>query len=460
MRLVPPPLEIGERDGFTGTDLFGYEPFGTDLARLVESLEGPSVIALDGGWGSGKTVFARQWAGLLRKRGSAVIYFDAFAADTGDDPLFDIASQLFAAAPEGEKRDQFVRAAVALGTRLVPLVTGIGLRAMTAGLIGPEEVREGAAALTDARKAGNNTGPEVSEAFRGRIEGADDRAVALADFRSCLTALAATLRKVAIQSVEGSCEISKPRPAVVIIDELDRCKPTYALDLLENIKHLFDADNLCFVLVTNLDQLGKVVSRKYGLEIEANKYLEKFVHARFHLPDAVGPMREQNAERYRDHLWKKAVPESHGMPHGAAAVIAETARHHKWSLRCIEQVMRNVGVCATVSGIPQDDTEILVAIVCSVQVLDPELYSRMRTEMASADAVLACIGGSPQLSARYGDDGLPEICRTVFPPTEVVEGGNPEADARWRDSRHMPRFSRVSVPSMCRILDSFGQHVR
>ena len=104
MRLVPPPLEIGERDGFTGTDLFGYEPFGTDLARLVESLEGPSVIALDGGWGSGKTVFARQWAGLLRKRGSAVIYFDAFAADTGDDPLFDIASQLFAAAPEGEKR--------------------------------------------------------------------------------------------------------------------------------------------------------------------------------------------------------------------------------------------------------------------------------------------------------------------------------------------------------------------
>ena len=57
--------------------------------------------------------------------------------------------------------------------------------------------------------------------------------------------------------VEKDKESSLPRPLVVIIDELDRCKPTYALDLLEKIKHIFDAKNVCFVLVTNAAQTGK-----------------------------------------------------------------------------------------------------------------------------------------------------------------------------------------------------------
>ena len=85
MRLVPKPPEIGPENGFEGNDIFGYEEFGKNLARIVESLEGPAVIALDGSWGTGKTTFARQSAGLLRQRGSAMIEFDAFSVDHGEE---------------------------------------------------------------------------------------------------------------------------------------------------------------------------------------------------------------------------------------------------------------------------------------------------------------------------------------------------------------------------------------
>ena len=303
MRLAPPRLEIGDRDGFDGTDIFGYEKFGRNLAALVENLEGPSVIALDGGWGAGKTVFAKQWAGLLRKRGSAVIYFDAFAADTGDDTLFDIASQLFAAAPDGESRMDCAKAAGVLAKRLFPAIGGAGLRAATGGLIGGEAIRAGAAGVAEAKATAKDGGEGISEAFRRRIEGAQDRAEALTTFRGSLTALATEMRARALQEMDGARGAEKARPVVMIVDELDRCRPSYALHLLESFKHVFDVKNMCFVLITNLRQLTQVVAGQYGVK-DADTYLEKFVHATLVLPEKE---RYARNKEYLKHLFQERM---------------------------------------------------------------------------------------------------------------------------------------------------------
>ena len=338
---------------------------------------------------------------------------------------------------------------------------------MTAGLIGPEEVREGAAALTDARKAGNNTGPEVSEAFRGRIEGADDRAVALADFRSCLTELW-PLRSERLNPVGGRTLVRfrNQDAAVVIIDELDRCKPTYALDLLENIKHLFDADNLCFVLVTNLEQLGNVVSRKSMDSRLRRNTLTSLFRLRFHLPDAVALTENHSAERtVIDRMEEMQYQRVMECTHGTAAVIADDCKTPQVSLRCIEQVMRNVDVFVKqlCQVFHQETLRSLVAIVCSVKVLaSGALFKNATTEMASADAVLACMWrvGSAQCK-RYVRRRTPrDVAERYFPPTEDVVGGKSEAtpEGTVGDAQASPMRIVPSMPS--RILDSFGQHVR
>ena len=80
MRLAPPPLAITDDEGFE-RDIFGAKEAGERLANVVTDLEGHSVIVLDGGWGTGKTTFIRQWAGLLRtKGGHPVVYLDAFGS--------------------------------------------------------------------------------------------------------------------------------------------------------------------------------------------------------------------------------------------------------------------------------------------------------------------------------------------------------------------------------------------
>ena len=75
MRLAPPSLAIGPDEGFEKTDLFGYKAFGQRFADIVEVLDSAPVIVLDGAWGSGKTTFTQQWAGLLRQRGHAVVQY-------------------------------------------------------------------------------------------------------------------------------------------------------------------------------------------------------------------------------------------------------------------------------------------------------------------------------------------------------------------------------------------------
>lgn len=67
-----------------------------------------------------------------------------------------------------------------------------------------------------------------------------------------------------------------------VIDELDRCRPTFAVELLDRVKHVFDVPNLVFVFGLNRDDLCSVVRSVYG-DIDASVYLRKFFDVEFQL---------------------------------------------------------------------------------------------------------------------------------------------------------------------------------
>ena len=74
-------------------------------------------------------------------------------------------------------------------------------------------------------------------------------------------------------------------PLVFIIDELDRCRPTFAIELLERVKHIFDVPNIVFVFGINRSELTKSLRSVYG-ELDAGEYLRGFFDMEFVLPDA------------------------------------------------------------------------------------------------------------------------------------------------------------------------------
>lgn len=71
---------------------------------------------------------------------------------------------------------------------------------------------------------------------------------------------------------------------VLVVDELDRCKPDYAVKSLEVIKHFFDVEGLCVILTTNLDFMNNICEAHYGhpkCDINTGEgYIQKFVQSK------------------------------------------------------------------------------------------------------------------------------------------------------------------------------------
>ena len=80
--------------------------------------------------------------------------------------------------------------------------------------------------------------------------------------------------------------IEKGERATIFIDELDRCKPTYAIKLLERIKHYFNLENLTFVFSVNLSELQYTVNEYYGDGFHGYDYLNRFFDHILDIPEA------------------------------------------------------------------------------------------------------------------------------------------------------------------------------
>lgn len=272
MRLTikEPEINIG-KDGFKKHCKLGREETGKKLSELVEKVEDPIVIALDGSWGSGKSFFLKCWAGAHKTENGGkaeVVYFDAFQHDFLNDPLIALTGVLADKFEPKSKQGKALALAKKAVAKLWRPAARIGVGIATAGL------SEGVDAVGDAAVA--VSGKEIDKAAESFWQKEDGRRAAMNEFQNAL--------KTLTQPDKGG----NAQKIIIIIDELDRCRPDYALSMLEVIKHFFAVDNVIFVLGVNLTELQNSVKARYGAGIDAERYLQKFIHLRMELPNRMG----------------------------------------------------------------------------------------------------------------------------------------------------------------------------
>ena len=73
-------------------------------------------------------------------------------------------------------------------------------------------------------------------------------------------------------------------PLFIFIDELDRCRPNFAVEVLEVVKHLFDVPGVYFVIATHIDQLAASINVLYGEKFDSRQYLKRFFQQEYVLP--------------------------------------------------------------------------------------------------------------------------------------------------------------------------------
>ena len=100
-----------------------------------------------------------------------------------------------------------------------------------------------------------------------------------------------------LQRLAGKVFDKTGKPLIYIVDELDRCRPDFAVKVLERIKHLFDIDHVIFVLGIDREQLGRVIQSAYG-NIDVENYLLRFIDVDFLLPGI-------DVRKFFDFLWNR-----------------------------------------------------------------------------------------------------------------------------------------------------------
>lgn len=233
-------------------------------ATPLSALPSPRVFAVDASWGHGKSWVARELAARLEGGGDAkrsVVQIDAFRYDHHDEPFAVIAAAITAALnPTGERRRKLLAAAGKVLQAVVPLAAKAGAHAVATltGLDGDDLAKVGKG-LRDAtiEKSGVISEKAVEALFASyaKTEKTQEEFVALL----------------------GTLTADLPKPLVILIDELDRCRPSFALEFLERIKHLFSAENVVFVLFWNSKSIHESIRHTYGRETDADAYLSKFV---------------------------------------------------------------------------------------------------------------------------------------------------------------------------------------
>lgn len=272
MKYLPPEPKINlYNQGFEPDDFLGRAQTGRQLSELVEKIDDPFVLALDGVWGSGKSHFLKCWVGAhkLENDGNATtVYIDAFQHDFLEEPLIALTSAISSRLVGNPKSSKAWQVAKTAAAKLWRPVARIGLAAGTAGL------SEVAGVIVDAGLAA--TGAELQKQVDAFWLSEESKSAAMTQFRSAL-----------IELTEPDKADDPPKKLVVVIDELDRCRPDYALSMLEVVKHFFNVSNVHFVIGVNLTELQNSVRARYGAGVDAQVYLEKFINFSINLPDIV-----------------------------------------------------------------------------------------------------------------------------------------------------------------------------
>jgi len=367
MRLVTPPLVVEENDSFKN-DALDRKSYGEALLNIVIRSKDELVISLDGNWGEGKTTFVKMWQGLLSKNGVSSIYIDAFSNDYVDDAFISVASAITNYAEEHIIKDHHEKIAELkektkkVGGQLLSFSTRIGIKAATLGLIKDSEIEELKGIKGDMAKS-------VTDLVGGFIE---ERI----DSHSKDIALIQSFREL-LSSIPSKLEKNGDKPLVIIIDELDRCKPTFAVEVIEKIKHLFSVKNVVFLLVMNKCQLEESIRCVYGQNIDAHTYIQKFVNLEAKIPKRTGERYTNDFSKYSNKLLELHEIETWGEGIVIVDSIVSLANHFNLSLRQLEKVFTNLAVFHGSSEQSHLRIVPIIVFLSVVKVIDPRLFDQL-----------------------------------------------------------------------------------
>lgn len=291
-----------------------------NFISMLFNIEMGGVIAIDGEWGSGKTYFVHQVKWLLdyasgntdsevetvlsrtvprlhniKEHKYKVFYYDAWKYDKSNNPFFTLLRSLILTFGGIDFFKEEKSITDSLFSAIADIINGVSSIRMQS--------------LFNFGRAFCGFNAKEQLPAIEFIEQMDDQVHSFLDY-----------------ACEGQYD-----KLIIFIDELDRCKPSFAIELLEIMKHYFNHDKVVFVLSTNLSEFQYCVKQYYGEGFNGWKYLDRFIDLRITLPQI-------SVEAYYKYLWKKTGTDK------IDNISIACADYFKLNLREIERYNQHINI--------------------------------------------------------------------------------------------------------------------
>lgn len=313
---------------FNDRDEFHRKQIAEKAIQLLQADMDISPLVIDGSWGTGKTEFCKKLINLMAEQETHhLIYVDAFQADHADEPLLTVLAEVIKIIPTEDEQNSFIQKALPAARYGLKTIAKAGIAHL---------LRQDAADVVD------EFDKEIQQAANKAIDASVESL--LKDHVKASESLN-TLQK----TLE---ELADEKPIILFIDELDRCRPDFAVNMLEIIKHTFDVKGVQFVLVTNTQQLKASINHCYGETVDAQRYLDKFLKFSFQLPTI------QNSNSYDETTvslahYKNLVGATRQLgslelyQRGFTQIVERLIKTNSLSLREVETFVRHLEIYST-----------------------------------------------------------------------------------------------------------------
>lgn len=259
MKIKHSNLEIPQNNPFENCKL-SRKKYADILTNIVNSYPDGFVLAINNRWGTGKTTFVKMWQQELNILGHKTIYFNAWENDFEDNPLTALMGELqtiTTGITESKFKDTLKKAAT-ISKHILPIIA----QSIAEKYIDSKSLKEAIKGVSEG----------LADVFENEVKEYAEKKKGTTEFKKSLSEF--------IASSFGN------KPLIFIVDELDRCRPNYAISIIEQIKHFFVVPNIVFILSIDKEQLGNAVKGVYGCElIDSDEYLKKFIDLEYSIPE-------------------------------------------------------------------------------------------------------------------------------------------------------------------------------
>lgn len=401
-----------------------FAPFEKGLTTLIQKSDDDSlIIAIDDKWGAGKTTFVKHWCKEVGAGETAIetIYFDAFSHDYQDDPLLALATEIYGFMVKKDASGKTLGNVKKLSSAVAASLGNQLIKALTKGAIDAKELV----------KDFNDVRAGLQPVLEQHMEKAGERAQIIESFKDEL--------KRSIEKLEG-------RKLVFVIDELDRCRPDFALDLLEKVKHIFAVKGLVFLLVMSKGQFSKSIKMRYG-EINSDLYLQKFIHFSLSLPKRNFPARNLSQLGSFFDVKRDSIELSGILLLETLLTIHEASfRQAGW---CISVTLR---VFALMEGYLSGNLSCIV-LICFLKEINPDLLGKLKNKNISyAEAEYAVFLNKDNIVEEKGEE---RNCANIRDILRIALGTEEERRQVFNERSAWARGAEQMLPSIIEACETF-----